>query len=427
MHFPTSSLVLSVVLALPVFCVQAAAAALSKEEAQIVAFADAQSGKFAADLESAVQIDSSTENLPGVRQMAEFFLPKLTALGFECRYVEQPPSTHRAGHLVAVRRGTHGKRLLLIGHLDTVLPGGNWRREGTAVHGSGVADIKGGDLILIHALQALDSIKALEGTQLTVIFSGDEESAGTPLEVSRKELRDAAARSDVALAYESAVGMTGTVARRGSIAWELEAQGPTGHSSGIFSAPVGSGAVFETARILGSFYEELRKLDGVTVNPAMIAGGREADLSKTGGTLSGKANIIAQRVMVRGDLRTVSAEQLADAQAKMQEIVSRHLPRTSATLKFEEGYPAMSPTPENYALLAQLNQVSLDLGHGEITAFDPRGRGAGDIAFVSPPLAGLDGLGLGGTGEHSIAEAADLADAPNLIKRSALLIYRLTR
>jgi glutamate carboxypeptidase len=163
------------------------------------------------------------------------------------------------------------------------------------------------------------------------------------------------------------------------------------------------------------------------MNPALVAAGVEAELTRTGGTMSGKTNIIPQRALVRGDLRTVSAEQLAEAQARMQAVVKQGMPRTSATLTFSEGYPAMPPTPQNYALLAQLDQASQDLGFGAITAFDPRGRGAGDIAFVSPPLAGLDGLGLNGEGEHTTRESADLRQAPELVKRAAVLIHRLAR
>ena len=215
--------------------------------------------------------------------------------------------------------------------------------------------------------------------------------------------------------------------RRGSASWELVVQGVTGHSSGIFSAAMGSGAVFETARILQGFYDQLRPLDGLTLSPALVVAGVEAELSPTGGTAAGKTNIIPQRAVVRGDLRTVSAEQLAEAQARMQAVAQKNLPRTSAVLKFSERYPAMAPTPANYALLAQLDQASRDLGLGEITAFDPRGRGAGDIAFVSPPLPGLDGLGLDGKGAHTTSETADLSRAPELVKRAAVLIHRLTR
>jgi glutamate carboxypeptidase len=403
------------------------AAALSPDEQRIVAYVDAHSTEFAADLEAAVQIDSATENLAGVRQMGEFFRGKLAALGFAARFADLPAATLRAGHLVAERKGTQGRRVLLIGHLDTVYPGANYRREGNIAHGAGVADMKGGDVVLLHALQALAAVGALEHTQIIVVFSGDEEAPGKPLAVTRKELLEAAARSDLALAFESAIGKTGTIARRGSTGWELEVQGATGHSSGMFSAAMGSGSVYETARILQGFHDALRAMDGVTANPAMIAGGADATLSRTGGTVTGKANIVAQRTLVRGDLRTISAEQLAEAQAKMQAIVAGHLPRTSAILKFDEGYPAMPPTERNSVLLAQLSQVSQDLGYGEITAFDPRGRGAGDVSFVSPPLAALDGLGLGGQGEHTTHESTDLTTAPELVKRAALLIYRLTR
>jgi glutamate carboxypeptidase len=403
-------------------------AGLNAIEQQLVAYVDSHQEEFAADLAAAVQIDSATENLAGVRQLGESFARDLAAIGFDARFRPLPASTGRSGHLVAEHRGTRGKRVLLIGQLDTVFPGANYHRDGMIASGSGVADMKGGDIVLLHALRALQAAGALADTQIIVVLTGDEEAPGDPLEVTRRELLEAARRSDLALAFESAIGHTGTVARRGIVGWELEVQGATGHSSGIFSAAVGSGAVFEAARILSGFYEQLRRIDGVTCNPALVAGGTEADLTRTGGTISGKSNIIAQRTLVRGDLRYLSAAQLAEAQKAMAAVVKDHLPRTSAELRFlGDGYPAMSPTPENYALLAQLDQASRDLGFGEITAFDPRGRGAGDVSFVSPPLPALDGLGLGGKGEHTTHESTDLTTAPELVKRAAVLIYRLTR
>jgi glutamate carboxypeptidase len=402
-------------------------AGLTPEESRIVAYVDAHSQEFEQDLEAAVRISSATEDLAGVRKMGDFFAQRLAPLGFDARFVELPASTGRAGHLVAGHEGTKGKRILLIGHLDTVYPAGEVTRDGSVLHGSGTGDMKGGDMVMVQALRALQAAGVLDGCQIRVVMSGDEEAPGTPLAIVRKNMLEAAGQSDVALAFESIVGQTGTIARRGSITWELEVQGATGHSSGMFSAAMGSGAVYEAARILSEFHETLRQMDGLTASPAMIVGGTEAELSRTGGTVSGKTNIVAQRALVRGDLRTISARQLEEAKAKMQAIVARHLPRTSATLTFNEGYPAMPPAENSYALLAQLDQVSRDLGLGAITAFDPRGRGAGDIAFVSPPLPGLDGLGLGGSGEHTQKEFSDLKEAPAVVKRAALLIYRLTR
>ncbi len=419
---------LAIGLLLSLLAARLPAAALTAEEQKISAWVDAHHEEFATDLGAAVAIDSATENLAGVRAVGDLFGRQLTELGFEVRFVELPSSTGRAGHLVAEHKGTKGKRILLLGHLDTVFPGANFRREGDIVHGAGVADMKGGDVVIIHALRALQAAGQLADARIIVVMTGDEEAPGDPLTVSRKDLFEAGKRSDLVLAFESAIGHTGTIARRGIVGWQLEVQGATGHSSGIFSAAVGSGSVFEASRILSGFYEQLRQLDGITCNPALIAGGTEAALTRTGGTVSGKSNIIAQRTLVRGDLRYLSAEQLAEAKARMQAVVEKHLPRTSAVLTFQDdSYPAMAPTPANYALLAQLDQASRDLGLGEITAFDPRARGAGDVSFVSPPLPGLDGLGLGGKGEHTTNESSDLSTAPDLVKRTAVLLSRLTR
>lgn len=403
-------------------------AALTPLEERIVAAADARVGEFAAELGHAVRIDSPTENFAGIRELADWHAAQFAELGFAVRFEELPPETGRAGHLVAERRGERGKRVLLIGHLDTVLPGGSFSLEGDTARGSGAADMKGGNLIVVHALRALHAAGALDNTTITIVFTGDEEAPGRPLEITRRVLYQAAREHDVALGFEGAIDRTATVARRGIIGWELEVQGATGHSSGLWNAALGSGAIYEAARILHQFHDALRGLDGITCNPALVVGGTEAALERTGGTATGKTNIVAQRVLVQGDLRFLSAEQLAQAQALMQDIVRRNLPRTSAELRFaEDGYPAMPPAPGNYALLAELDGVSRDLGYGPITAYDPKGRGAGDVSFVSPPLPGLDGLGVHGRGAHAPHESADLSTVPELVKRTALLIHRLTR
>ena len=87
----------------------------------------------------------------------------------------------------------------------------------------------------------------------------------------------------------------------------------------------------------------------------------------------------------------------------------------------------MPPTDGNRALLKQLNQLSLDLGQGEVKAFDPGKRGAADISFIAEHVDGLDGLGTMGGGAHSPQEFVDLKTMNALIQRTALLIYRLSR
>jgi glutamate carboxypeptidase len=399
------------------------------DEQRIISYVDAHSQEAAALLEHTVNLESATLNLNGVRSVGKVFGAELESLGFTSRWLEMPVEMKRAGHLFAERQGGRGKRLLLIGHLDTVLQGKRFERRGVRASGAGTVDMKGGDVVLLYALKALQSIGALDGTRIVVMMTGDEELPGTPLSISRRDLIEAARRSDAALAFEAAAGDTATVARRGSSSWRMEVTAQTGHSSGIFTEGSGSGAVFEASRILSSFYQELKGEQYLTFNPSVIVGGTDVtyDAGEKRGTASGKPNVIAGRAVVEGDLRFISEEQKTRARARMREIVARSLPRAQAQISFADSYPAMSPTPGNYELLRVLDEASRANNLGPVAAYDPGKRGAGDISFVAPYVSGLDGLGARGGGSHEPEEYVELDTLPLLIKRAALLIYRLTR
>lgn len=402
---------------------------IPSEEQRIINYIDAHSQEAVALIERTVNIESATLNHDGVRRVGAVFGAELESLGFTARWIEMPKEMNRAGHLFAERTGGRGRRLLLIGHLDTVLQGKRFERNGTKAAGAGSVDMKGGDVVMLYALKALQSIGALEQTRIIVALTGDEELPGLPLSISRRDLVEAARRSDAALAFEAAVGDTATVARRGSSSWRLEVSAQTGHSSGIFGQETGSGAVFEASRILSSFYQELKGEQYLTFNPSVIVGGTDVayDPGEKRGTAAGKPNVIAKRVVVEGDLRFISEEQKTQARARMREIVARNLPRAKAQISFEDFYPAMSPTKGNYELLRVLDEASSRAGLGRVVALDPGRRGAGDVSFVAPFVSGLDGLGARGGGSHEPEEFVELDTLPLLIKRAALLIYRLTR
>ncbi|MBA4185052.1 MAG: M20/M25/M40 family metallo-hydrolase [Acidobacteria bacterium] len=355
------------------------------------------------------------------------FKNEFESLGFTAKWIEMPAEMKRAGHLTAVRAGTKGKRVLLIGHIDTVLKGEKFRRDGKKAYGTGSADMKTGNVVLYYALKALHEIGALKDASVIVHLTGDEEDSGTPLEISRGDLIATAKRSDLVLSFENGGSNIATVARRGYSDWQIEVTAKTGHSSGIFKESMGSGAIFEAARIVNQFYETLRSEKYLTFNPAIIAGGTEIETKDAALTATGKGNVVPAKVIVRGDLRFISEEQKESARTKMKEIVARSLPGTSAKITFRDEMPAMTPTTGNYALLKQLDAVSQDLGFGKIEPLDPGERGAGDISFIANLLPGLDGLGATGGNAHAPGEYADLDTLPRQIKRAALLIYRLTR
>ena len=402
---------------------------LTRIEQRIRDYVRAHQAEQVSFLEKAVNISSGTFNLAGVREVGKLFAPEFSAIGFEAKWIALPDAVGRAGHLFAERRGNRGKRLLLIGHLDTVFEGESEKfvRLDSLAAGAGSADMKGGDVVILYALKALQSVGALDGTRIVVALMGDEEDAGPLHLVSRQPLIDVAKRSDVALAFEEDAGK-GTVARRGMSGWQLVVSGRQAHSSGIFSPGASYGAIYEAARILNAFREKLSNEQYLTFNPAVIVGGTDVsyDSTKIAGTAAGKDNIIAPRVFARGDLRFISPDQLLKAREAMRAIVADHLPGTVATITFEDGNPAMPPTKGNLALLAVEDSVSRALGQGPVEALDPGRRGGGDISYVSDFVDALDGLGVKGMRSHTPDERVDLRSLVPATERAAILIYRLT-
>lgn len=406
---------------------------LSKAEKKIIKSVETNNAEAIGFLETVVNINSGTLNLSGVTEVGKVFGSAFEAIGMETTWVPMPSEMNRAGHLFAETKGKKGKKLLLIGHLDTVFeedsPFQTFTRINDSIaHAPGGNDMKGGNVIILYALKALKENGLLDQGQIIVAFTGDEESTGSPLDISRKDLVDAAKRSDIALGFETSTGFNyATVARRGASGWKVEVKGKRAHSSGVFSENTGAGAIFEMSRILHSFYTDVKGEDLLTFNPGTLMGGTfvEYDDLSSKGTVFGKSNVVAQKAEVRGGLRFISEEQKERAREKMRVIVADNLPMTSATISFEDSYPAMGPKEENLDLLKQLNKVSQDLGQGEVLAYDPGKRGAADTSFVADYVACLDGLGTMGSGAHTPKETVNLNTIEALTKRTALLIYRL--
>ena len=352
-------------------------------------------------------------------------------------WVELPPEMERAGHLFGRKLMGSGKKFVLIGHLDTVFEADDdfqaFSRDGNTATGPGVEDMKGGNTVIVYALKALQEVGLLDDIPVVVAYTGEEEKPGKPLSISRKDLVEAGEWADIGLGFESAITYDdsdwGTVARRSSSEWVLTVEGKQAHSSGIFGENVGAGAIFEAARILDAFYEEVRGEEHLTFNAGTIQGGTDVNYEpeKNRGTTFGKTNVVPRKLVVHGGIRTLSQDQLDRAQAAMLAIVEENLPHTNATIEFSEGYPPMFPSEGNRGLLSALSRVNEDLGRGPMQELDPSRRGAADVSFVDPYTETLAGLGPLGEGGHTPHETIDLSSLPLAIKRTAILIYRLSQ
>jgi glutamate carboxypeptidase len=425
--------------ALAPFVSAPAAAALSPAEQVMVRTVDAEQARTTSMLQRWVDQNTGTMNIAGVQAVRAMVEPEFAALGFKTEWIDMK-AAGRAGHLVArhvasPRGSRNGKRLLLIAHLDTVFepdsPFQRWTREGDLGHGPGSGDDKGGIAVIVAALRAMQAAGTLKNANITVFLTGDEEDAGSPISISRRDLVAEGKKADAALDFEDLAqedGMDmGSTARRSAGSWTLTVSGRSAHSAGVGAGNYG--AIYDLARIIDQFRRELPE-DKLTYNVGLIGGGQSVklDAGKIRLEATGKTNIIAATAVARGDLRAISQEQIERTRAKMRAIVAQPLAGATAEISFDEdAYPPMPPTDGNRALLARLNRVNADMGLAPMGELDPSRRGAGDISFVAADVDGLVGLGPASDGSHTDKEAVDIPSIFKQAKRAAILMSRLAK
>ena len=411
---------------------------LTKTERKLVESVDRGLPASLALLERAVNVNSGTANHDGVREVGRIFAAELDALGLQTRWVDGA-GFGRAGHLIAEGgspKASHPK-IVLVGHLDTVFePDSPFQRfqraDDSTATGPGIIDMKGGDVVLLLALRALRDTGELKRLRVSVVMTGDEESPGRPIEAARAPLVAAAQDAAAAIGFEDGDGDPShvIVSRRGSTGWTLRVRGTPSHSSQVFSADVGMGAIFEAARILERFRDSLAFEPYLTYNPGLMLGGTALthEPSVARGTAFGKSNVVAESTIVTGDLRALTLEQRERARAVMERVVAEGTPHTSASITFDDSYPPLAPTDGNQRLLAMVEQASRDLGLGALAPVDPARAGAADVSFLAGtvPMV-IDAMGLKGSGGHTVLETARLGTLGVQAKRVAVTLSRLAR
>jgi glutamate carboxypeptidase len=410
-------------------------AAVTPAEKKLAARVDKHVPKALELLERAVNLNSGTMNLAGVKAVGDLFEREYRDLGFKTRWVDGAP-WGRAGHLIA-EKGSRGPKVVLVGHLDTVFeresPFQRFERlDDSTAKGPGVTDMKGGNVVMLVALRALQDAGLLGGLRVVVVLMGDEEHMGSPAEAARADFLQAADGATAALGFEDGDGDPRhvVVSRRGSSRWLLNVRGTPSHSSQVFSTDVGAGAIYEAARLLQSFRDSLAMEPYLTYNPGLILGGTDIayDADHQRGTAFGKDNVVAESTLVSGDLRALSLEQRARAVAIMERIVGAASPNTWASITFQHGYPPLAPADGNRRLLAILDDVSGGLGLGALEAVDPARAGAADVSFLAGrvPMV-VDALGVKGSGGHTVNETGRLQSLAWQAKRVAVTLARLAR
>ena len=400
---------------------------------------DAEQQRTVSMLERWVNQNSGSLNLAGVETVRRMVEPEFQQLGFKTEWIDMKQAG-RAGHLVARHNGSRrAKRLLLIAHIDTVFepdsPFQRWALDGAKAHGPGAGDDKGGVAVIVAALRAMQAAGTLKDSNITVFLTGDEEDAGSPLAISRRDLIAEGKKAGAALDFEDLAtedtpngpADMGSTARRSAGSWTVTVTGRSAHSAGVGANNYG--AIYELSRIIDQFRRELPE-DKLTYNVGLIGGGQTAKMDEGRIRLeaTGKTNIIAATAVARGDMRAISQDQIERTRSKMRAIVAQSIAGAHSEISFDEdSYPPMPPTDGNRAILARLNAVNSDMGLAPMGELDPSRRGAGDISFVAADVDGLVGLGPSSDGSHTDKEVVDIPSIFKQAKRAAILMSRLAK
>ena len=357
-----------------------------------------------------VNQDSGTYDPAGVNRVGAMLAGAVSDLGFAVRRV---PQTAYGDHLVATRPcDGAAKRLLCLGHMDTVFPNGTaaerpFRVADGRATGPGVLDMKGGLTLLVFALRALRATEspAWRGTSLTLLFNSDEE-IGSPS--SRPLFAEEAARHDAAIVLEPArPNGACVIGRKGVGHFRLETFGRPAHAGA--QPELGINAIWALAHKICALQALTDFKRGTTVNVGVIQGGE-------------RSNVVPDYAAADVDLRIVTVEEGARAVQAFGEIAAfPHVPGATAKLTGDITTPPWQTNDGTRRMLGHLEDAGKSIG---LRVAGVTTGGGSDGSRVAGTIPTLDGLGPVGSNTHSPAE---FVEVPSLTERAALLALFLEK
>lgn len=365
---------------------------------------------YLADLRELVNVDCGTYIAEGVNRVADFMQERFAARGWS---VDRKPHHPHADEpplgdvLVATRRGAQegGRRILLVGHMDTVFPEGTvaerpFRTEGSTAYGPGVSDMKGGLLGGLYAMNVLQDAGFQEFGSVTYVCNPDEE-IGSPF--SGPLILERAKGADACFVLEGARENGDIVsARKGVTDFRIVIRGRAAHAG--VEPERGRSATLQAAHTVVALHDLNGKWPGVTVNVGVVQGGI-------------RPNVVAERCDLHVDLRAPTRASLEEAVAALHAVAKRQVvPDTEVETTAMSGFPPMEKTEATARLVERAKRLAAELGFEVDDAATGGASDANPVAGLGIPT--LDGLGPIGGADHSPGEWLDL---DSVVPRIALL------
>ena len=370
-------------------------------------------------------INSGSYNLEGLRTMRASLAEAFSALGGTAEVLPLAPITqiNAAGETITIemaealtiRKRPEAKlQILLVGHMDTVFgpdhPFQTTVNNGETLNGPGVADLKGGLAVMLHALMALERSPWAENIGWQVLLNPDEEIgsiASDPL------LKAAASGKTLGLVYEPALA-DGTLAgaRKGSGNFTLVVRGRAAHAGR--NPQDGRNAIVALAEITQQLFALNGGREGLTINPGKIEGG-------------GALNVVPDLAILRFNVRTQHVEDEAWLLAEVNKLVDNLRSREGYQVELH-GHFTRKPkplAPRVQAVFDLVQQCGQDLGL-TMTA-KPSGGCCDGNNLWHHGLPNVDTLGVRGANIHSAKEIAYLDSFVERAQLSALLLMKLAQ
>lgn len=394
---------------------------LSDTQKQVLARLDSEQAAMVDTVIAWAEEPSGSWFANGLHRMGERIAEAFAPLDAQYEMLAAAPGTHvtDAGEAHDVtygpihrftKRPEASRRVLLTGHLDTVYPEDSaftrctWL-DGDRLNGPGVADMKGGLIVMLHALRAVEESGLADDLGWEVLISSDEEIGSIG---SGPALADAAGRAHIGLTYEPALA-DGTLAgaRKGSGNFTLVVDGRAAHAGREFDK--GRNAVWMLSRAIDRLYALNGRRAGVTVNPAVIHGGSAN-------------NVVPARALCRFNIRVADADERAWAEAEVNRIVADIAAEDGFDATLHGGFnrPPKVISPANEALFDLVRQcgAALDVP----VAFRDTGGCCEGNNLAAAGLPNVDTLGVRGGQIHSHDEFAIASSFAERARLSALIL-----
>ncbi|WP_246211074.1 M20 family metallopeptidase [Phytoactinopolyspora alkaliphila] len=360
-------------------------------------------------LEDLVNTDSAPDDHAGIDAVYGKLAPVVEQLGFT---VKKLATDGGPDAMLARRHGSRGdaRRVLMVGHVDTVFARGTAQARpftiaGERAYGPGVADMKGGLVVILAALSRLDDA-ALAGLDITVLFNGDEESGSV---FSRPVIEEAATGQDAALIFEAARPSGAIVSsRRGVARYRLDVTGRASHSGS--NPQAGANALETLAHTIIGIQDAGRRIDGATVTAVLAEGGSRPNIVPAAASVHVDARFDDDRAdqAVERELGKLTGE------GPVEGTVTR-LTRYAGRPAFGRPYTelARAYTDAGRELGVQIETVSAG--------------GVSDANFTAAlGVPTIDGLGPSGGRAHTDDEYIELATVQKRASVCAALLSRLS-